>query len=108
MKKDSRESPLPFLQEGPEGCLLKILLRPRSTRERIVGVQGDCLKISVNAPPVEGKANEACLRFLAGQLGLRRSQLSVQGGHRSPHKLIAISACPAQALQERLISLLGA
>jgi uncharacterized protein (TIGR00251 family) len=82
--------------------MLKVLVRPRSAHERIEGLRGDCLKISINAPPAEGRANEACLRFLAHQLGLKRTQLSLRGGQRSPIKLIAICDCPAPQIQERL------
>ena len=98
---------LPCLQETSGGCLLKVLLRPRSQQNKIDGLQGDALKIWVNAPPLEGKANEACLRFLADQLGAHRSQLSLRGSQISRHKLIAISGCPAEVIQDRLNHLLG-
>ena len=103
----SPSSLLPCLQESSQGCLLKVLLRPRSQREKIEGLQGDALKIWVHAPPLEGKANEACLRFLANQLGIQRSQLSLRGSQISRHKLIAISGCPAEAVEDRLKDLLG-
>jgi uncharacterized protein (TIGR00251 family) len=86
--------------------LLKVLVRPRSSRDRIEGLQGDALKISLTTPPLEGKANQACLRFLAGQLGLRPSQLSLSSGHRSHHKLIVIQDCPPQHILDRLHALL--
>ena len=101
MKKNSPPLP-PYLQESAEGCILKVLLRPRSHAERIEAPQGDALKISVTAPPVEGKANDALLRFLADQLGLRRSQLSIQAGHRSVRKLIGITGASTQQVLERL------
>jgi uncharacterized protein YggU (UPF0235/DUF167 family) len=81
---------------------LKVLLRPRSASERIEGPLGDYLKISVTAPAVEGKANEALLRFLADQMGLKRSQLSVHAGHRSVRKRIALDACSPQQVLDRL------
>ena len=81
---------------------MKVLLRPRSASERIEGPWGDFLKISVSAPPIEGKANEALLRLLAEKMGLKRSQFSVQAGHRSVRKRIAIDACSPQQALDRL------
>jgi hypothetical protein len=101
VKKDSQVSLPPYLQESAGGSILKVLLRPRSASERIEGPLGDYLKISVSAPAIEGKANEALLRFLADRMGLTRSQLSIQAGHRSVRKRIAIDACsPQQVLDE--------
>jgi len=71
------------------------------------GIQGDALKVSVTAPALEGSANEACLRFLATQLGLKRSRLSLRSGHRSRKKLIAIEDCTAHQIRGRLNALLG-
>jgi uncharacterized protein len=102
VEKDSPESFPPYLRPGAEGSLLKVLLRPRSRSEKIEGPQGDCLKVSVTAPPVEGKANEALLRFLSSRMGLRRSQLSIRGGHRAVRKLIAIEACSPRQVLDRL------
>jgi len=81
---------------------LRVLLRPRSASERIEGPLGDYLKISVSAPAIEGKANEALLRFLADRMALRRSQLSIRAGHRSVRKRIAIDACSPQQVLDRL------
>jgi len=101
-----QDTSLPCLWETPTGCFLKILIHPRSAQDKIEGLQGDALKISVSAPPIEGKANEACLRFLADQFGLSRSQLSLRGGLRSRHKLIAIDGCAIHQILGRLHSLL--
>jgi len=102
--KSSQDSLPPYLQERAGGSILKVLLRPRSASERIEGPLGDYLKISVSAPAIEGKANEALLRFLADQMGLKRSQLSLQAGHRSVRKRIAIDACSPQQALDRLKS----
>jgi uncharacterized protein len=102
VKKNNQKSLPAYLQESARGSLLKVLLRPRSASERIEGPLGDYLKISVSAPPIKGKANEALLRFLADQMGLKRSQLSIQAGTRSFRKLIALNACPPQQVLDRL------
>ncbi|MDH7499693.1 MAG: DUF167 domain-containing protein [candidate division NC10 bacterium] len=95
-----------MLKSG-DGCLLRVRVRPRAAQDRMEGIHGDSLKVSLTAAPSEGAANEACLRFLATQLGLPRSRLSLRSGHRSRQKLVAIPEYTPQQIQERLNSLLG-
>ena len=81
---------------------LKIYLRPRSSRNEIVGPYRDGIKVKVTAPPVEGKANEALIRFLAGALGVSASHIEILTGHHSREKTIRISGLknlPPELLQ---------
>ena len=57
-----------FLRETKEGLLLTVRVSPRSARDEIVGTHGDALKIRLNAPPVDGKANGRLMRFLGERL----------------------------------------
>ena len=71
---------------------LKVFVQPRSSRNTIVGWQGDELKVALTAPPVDGAANAALIDFLADALGLKRRQLSVAKGETSRHKTLTIEA----------------
>lgn len=65
-------------------------VQPGASKNEIVGVQEDALKVRISAPPVEGKANKALLQFLAEQLGVKRSQVEITSGHTSRSKTIHI------------------
>ena len=61
---------IPF-REGPDGVSFAVRVQPRARRNAIVGEVGDALKIALTAPPVDGRANEACAEFFAEVLGGR-------------------------------------
>ena len=69
---------------------LKIRLVPRSSRDQLVSCLGDQLKIKITAPPVEGRANQALIAFLAKQLGIAKSRVELVGGETSKQKRILI------------------
>lgn len=77
-------------QQTSQGVLLHIYLQPRASRNCLVGLHGQGLKIQLTAPPVEGAANTALLQFLAGLLRLSRSSISLQSGEKSRKKRVLI------------------
>lgn len=79
--------------------LLKIYLQPKSSKNEMVGPYRDGFKIKVTAPPIEGKANEALIQFLAREFGISSSCIEIIKGHRSREKTIKILGL---APQERL------
>ena len=80
----------PFLTVQKDGVLLAVKLQPRSSKNEIVGVIGNELRIKVTAPPVEAAANEALLRLLAEVLGCARSQVELMRGHTARHKIVKL------------------
>lgn len=85
--------------DGPD-TLLAVAARPRAREDAVEGVQGDALRVRVAAPPVDGAANEALERFLAGVMGVGRSRVRVLRGAASRHKrLRIIGLTPAEVLQ---------
>ena len=72
------------------GVTLRVRVQPGASKNEIVGVQQDALKIRISAPPVEGKANKALVQFLAEQLEVRRSQVEILSGHTSRIKTIRV------------------
>jgi len=82
--------------------LLKVYLQPKSSKNEIVGSFRDGIKIKVTASPVEGKANEALIRFLAKELGISISRIEILKGHRSREKTVRISEILDQGLMKKL------
>lgn len=85
-----------------EGCILSIKAQPRSSKETLAGVENGELKIRLKASPVDGAANEALLRFLAKTLGVAISNLSVERGHASRHKLVLVQGLDVQKVLKAL------
>ena len=79
-----------------------VKVQPRASREGVGGRVGEEWKILVRAPAVEGKANEACLDFLARGLGVTRSAVRIVSGATSRHKRIAIEGVTQEALERFL------
>jgi uncharacterized protein (TIGR00251 family) len=80
------------------GTLLQVLAKPGAKRSEILGVQGDFLKIAIQAPPVDGAANEALIRFLAEALGVKRQQIELLSGDASRQKRLFLSGLSADRL----------
>ncbi len=71
--------------------ILKVYLQPKSSKNEVVGAYRDGIKVKVTAPPVEGKANEALVRFLAKELGVSPSSIEIISGRYSREKKLKLS-----------------
>ncbi|PWF45519.1 DUF167 domain-containing protein [Massilia glaciei] len=76
----------------PHGVRLAVQITPNAKRTEVVGVHDDVLKLKLQAQPIEGKANEALVRFLADALTLPRSAITITHGHTNKRKLIEVAA----------------
>lgn len=74
--------------------ILSVSIVPNASRTEIVGWVEGALKIRLAAPPVDGKANEALIRFLAKTLDLAPSEIEIKAGHGSKHKRLEIPTHP--------------
>jgi uncharacterized protein (TIGR00251 family) len=72
--------------------LLSLRVQPRSRKDQFTAPHGDHYKTQITAPPVDGKANEHLVRFLAESFGVKRSQISLQSGQTSRNKLFHIES----------------
>jgi hypothetical protein len=79
-----------WIQETPEGVVFKAVIQPRGSRNEIVGLKGDALKIKLTAPPVQGAANKMCIDFLAKSLKVRKSDVEIVRGQGSRTKQILV------------------
>ena len=87
---------------GPPGCCLSVLLSPRARADALVGWRGQDLKVRIAAPPAAGAANLALLEFLAGQLDLSVSRLSLAAGARGRRKVVAVLGLTEEETRRRL------
>lgn len=85
------------IEQGP-GATFDVLVAPRSSRERIGPVVGGRIKLSVKAPPVEGKANQAVIALLARALGVRRDEVSIVAGARGKRKTVRVEGVSREAV----------
>jgi uncharacterized protein (TIGR00251 family) len=76
----------------PGGVRLALQVTPNAKKTEVVGVQGDALKVKLQAQPIEGKANEALIKFLAGALSVPRSAVAIIRGETNKRKLIEVAS----------------
>jgi uncharacterized protein len=86
------------LTEKDGAVTVDIQVKPRSSREAVGPVQGDRLCVSVNAPPVDGKANEAVVRVLAETFGVPRGAVIIVRGETGKKKTVRLSGVTAAAV----------
>jgi hypothetical protein len=91
-----------FLRESKKGLTFDIHVIPHASRVEIVGVHEGALKVKVTVPPVEGAANEACIKLLAKELGLKRSQLEIASGAKSRKKTIMVKDISKVELETKI------
>lgn len=91
MKADKMNLPLPpcIIPDGT-GTRISIHVVPRASKTEICGLQGDALKVRLQAPPVDGKANLALCSFFAKQLGLSRRGVTLGVGATSRRKTLLV------------------
>jgi uncharacterized protein (TIGR00251 family) len=92
----------PCVSATADGVRLKIQVQPRARRTEVVGEYAGALKIHVAAPPAEGAANAALVRFLAERLGVSRSAVVITSGASSRAKLVRVSGIGAEEAARRL------
>ena len=91
-----------WIVQREENIRIHVLLVPRSSRTKIVGIHDERLKILLTAPPVDGKANAALIYFLAEHLKLRRDQFNIAKGLTGRRKTIEIQLSDFDYVKSRL------
>ena len=93
------------VKETSSGITFTVKVQPRARKNAITGTVGDALKLALTAPPVEGKANQAVIEFLADFFEIPRSSITIASGASSRLKVIRISGANLQSLKEHLRSI---
>lgn len=91
-----------WLRASGDGALLALHIQPGAKKTGVVGVHGDALKVRLAAPPVEGRANDALLAFLAETLDVPKSRLYLVSGQTSRSKCVAVNDIDHASVRRRL------
>jgi len=95
-----------MLRENREGVTLAVRAQPGAKKTAIIGVYGESesaqLKIAVKAPPIEGRANEALIDFLAERFGLPKRSVELVSGELSRSKVFLLRGVRAEAAKKKL------
>jgi uncharacterized protein (TIGR00251 family) len=83
-------------------CRIPFKAIPNAPRNEIAGWLGDALKVKLNAPPIEGRANDALVGFLAEELGLPRRAVTLERGDTSRHKLVRVEGMTPEDVYRKL------
>jgi len=96
------------LHDGKKGSALAVRITPRASKNEIVEILSDgTIKIHLTAPPVEGKANEALIKFLAEVLGVPLTRIEVVAGASGRDKLISVLEMDSATVHRKIVDHLG-
>ena len=84
------------------GIRFSAIIQPRSSKNEVIGIYNDALKIRLSSPPVDGEANKSCMRFFAKWLGISPSKVSIVQGFSSKNKTIEVADLTEKQFQEIL------
>jgi uncharacterized protein len=90
------------IADSTAGATFAIKVHPRAKKDAITGKIGDALKVALTAPPVDGKANAACIAFFAKLLKVPRASVSIASGETTRSKVVRVVGMPAEELRRRL------
>jgi uncharacterized protein (TIGR00251 family) len=90
------------IRDTPDGATFQVKVQPRAKKSAIVGEVGEALKLALTAPAIEGRANQACIAFLAELLNVPRSSVTIAAGQSSRNKVIRVAGMTAKQIEARL------
>jgi len=90
------------LNEKDGGVTIKVRVQPRASRTEIIGEHAGAIRMRVAAPPVDGKANEECRRYLAKLLKVGATSVEIISGDSSRDKVVRVSNISALRVLEAL------
>ena len=94
---------MPFVSTYKDGrVLLRVHVQPRASRNLFTGIHDGALKLAISAPPLEGKANAAVIKFLASFLGIKKKDLEIKHGLQSRRKTFLVGGIEAKDIRERI------
>jgi len=95
------------IRDTPGGATFQVKVHPHAKKNAIAGEIGDAVKLALTAPPIDGRANQACIAFFAELLNVPRSSVTIAAGQSSRNKVIRVSGLSAAQVQEHLRSAMG-
>jgi len=96
------------LHNGQKGAALAIRVTPRSSKNEITEIMNDgTIRVRLTAPPVEGKANEALVAFLAEVLDIPKSKIEIVAGETGRDKLVSVLGMDAESVHSKILNRLA-
>jgi uncharacterized protein len=95
------------VQQQGHAVTFSVKVHPRARHDRITGTLANALKLEITAPPVDGKANEACIRFFAELLKVPRSSVTIAAGNSSRNKVIRVAGISSARVGQALAATLN-
>ena len=80
----------PCWSRTPDGITLRVRVQPRASHAGIAGVKGDTLRVRLNGPPADGRANAELIEMLSKTLHIRKTDIEIVRGHTAREKTVAI------------------
>ena len=90
------------IHKSDQGVSFAVRVHPRAKKNAITGELGDALKVALTAPPLDGRANDACIAFFAKLLNVPQSSVTIASGHSSRNKVIRVLGVTAEQARELL------
>jgi uncharacterized protein len=90
------------IADSRRGVSFAVKVHPRAKKNAITGELGDALKLSLTTPPIEGRANEACVEFFAKLLKVPRSSVTIASGQTSRNKVIRVAGVSGEYMRKQL------
>ena len=90
------------VNQGKSEVTFAVKVHPRAKKNAITGEVGDALKLSLTSPPVDGRANDACIQFFANLFQVPRSSVTIASGQSSRSKVIRVVGLSAEQIRNRL------
>jgi uncharacterized protein (TIGR00251 family) len=90
------------IREHKQGSTIQVRITPRAATDALTGRKGDVLGIRLKAPPAEGRANQALIKFLAKKLHVASSSITILRGHGSREKVLLVEGVGKKELEARL------
>jgi len=91
------------LHDGKHGAALTVRVTPRARKSEFAGLMEDgTIRVRIKEPPVEGKANQALIAFLAKVLGVRKSRIEIVAGESGLDKIVAVESMSAEEVENRI------
>jgi uncharacterized protein (TIGR00251 family) len=91
-----------YCRKREAGTVFKVHLTPRASRDAVGDLHGDAVKVFIKAPPVDNRANQALVKYLAKKLDVKSRDVSIVTGHTSRIKTLAVAGLQPGDVASRL------
>jgi uncharacterized protein len=92
----------PTDKDAPASVTLSVRIQPRASKNEVIRLEDGGIKIRLTAPPVDGAANEALVRFLADRFSVAKSQVEIVSGHTSRDKIVRVNGVSGEGAESLL------